>query len=141
MWVISSFRSARPLLTSRVSIETNMQKCNISRYHEQVEPNAINAIHLKQRPKVAYICRIEPNKFWDWLTALGHRPFNSYGRNVVLPVTNIISFSDVIWLIDFEWCLIYYLNSMHFSKLLSWNVLRQDLMKWRISEEWMISEY
>ena len=49
------FRSGRPIPASKVSIQTNITKLNLSRFCEQNKSKTIKVINLKQSLKVAQI--------------------------------------------------------------------------------------
>ena len=60
---VSCFLTDRKTLASKVSIQTDTKKYNFSTFCEHDKSKTMIAIILKQRQKVAHICKVVPNKF------------------------------------------------------------------------------
>ena len=52
---------------------------NLFRFCQHVKSKTIKIKNFKQRPKVAHILEVVPNKFWNWSTTMSEHPFNSNG--------------------------------------------------------------
>ena len=82
-YIISGFCSGQSISVSKVSIQTNIKKCNFSRIYKHIKSKPFKAaINLEQSLKVYLVLKVAFNKFCDLWTALIERPFNSNGRSI-----------------------------------------------------------